>query len=96
MATQTKIQRVGQERGLKVRHDVLARQHLSVGDGVHIIETKDGLLITPFSPDFEHALTRYDEGSSDYRDALRKVARSRGMLPRSCPAYGIRRERGLR
>jgi antitoxin MazE len=74
MATQTTIQRIGRVLGLKIPAHVLDRHHLAEGDRVHIIETKDGLLITPCDPDVQEAMAFYEEGAKDYRDALRKLA----------------------
>ena len=53
---------------------MLERQNLAEGDRVHIIETQDGLLITPFDPDFQEAMALYEEGAKDYRNALRELA----------------------
>ena len=34
---------------------MLERFHLDAGDEVYVVETSDGLLITPFGPDFADA-----------------------------------------
>lgn len=54
---------------------MLERFHLESGDSVNIVETADGLLITPFDPDFRDAMRAYDRGAKKYRNALRELAR---------------------
>jgi hypothetical protein len=54
---------------------MLDRFHLQAGDEVSVVETADGLLITPFDPDFAAALTAYERGAKRYRNALRQLAR---------------------
>jgi len=74
MPKETTIRRIGNSAGLTISKDILERQNLAEGDRVHIIETQDGLLITPFDPDFQEAMALYEEGAKDYRNALRELA----------------------
>jgi antitoxin MazE len=53
---------------------MLDRFHLEAGDEVFVIETSEGLLITPFDPDFTHAMEAYRHGAKKYRNALRLLA----------------------
>lgn len=74
MTKETKIRRIGNSAGLTIPKDMLDRKQLEAGDRVHIIETEDGLLITPYDPDFEEAMDVYEEGAKTYRNALRELA----------------------
>lgn len=74
MSKETTIRRIGNSSGLTIPKEMLERQYLSEGDRVHIIETEDGLLITPYDPDFEDAMAIYEEGAKTYRNALRELA----------------------
>jgi antitoxin MazE len=42
---------------------------------VYVVETSDGLLITPFDSDFADAMTAYARGAKKFRNALRTLAR---------------------
>ena len=75
MRRETTIRRIGNSSGLTIPKDVLERQHLADGDRVHIIETDDGLLVTPYDPDFEEAMDAYEEGARRYRNAMRQLSR---------------------
>ena len=45
------------------------------GDSVHLVETDEGILITPFDPDFKEAMEIYAEGAKRYRNAMRELAK---------------------
>ena len=53
---------------------MLDRFHLDAGDDIYVVETGEGLLITPFDPDFADAMAAYARGAKKYRNALRKLA----------------------
>ncbi|MGK2962591.1 MAG: AbrB family transcriptional regulator [Gemmatimonadaceae bacterium] len=46
-----------------------------LGDEVHVIETDEGLLLTPLDPDFEDAMAAHDRGERKFRNALRQLER---------------------
>src|SRR5690242_9876845 len=52
---------------------MLDRFHLDAGDDVYVVETHEGLLITPFDPDFADAMTAYARGAKKFRNALRQL-----------------------
>lgn len=45
---------------------MLERYHLAEGGTVHLIETEEGILITPFDPSFEEAMEIYADGAKRY------------------------------
>jgi bifunctional DNA-binding transcriptional regulator/antitoxin component of YhaV-PrlF toxin-antitoxin module len=53
---------------------MLERYKLKEGDRVHLIETENGILISPFDPDFAEAMSVYEEGAARYRNAMRELA----------------------
>lgn len=75
MPQETTIRRIGNSSGLTIPKDLLDRQRLEEGDQVHPVETDEGLLITPYNPDFEDAMDAYEDGAKTYRDALRTLSK---------------------
>jgi putative addiction module antidote len=75
MPQETTIRRIGNSSGLTIPKDLLDRQWLEEGDQVHLVETDEGLLITPYNPDFEDAMDAYEDGAKTYRDALRTLSK---------------------
>jgi bifunctional DNA-binding transcriptional regulator/antitoxin component of YhaV-PrlF toxin-antitoxin module len=51
------------------------RLHLSAGDTVLAVETDRGILLTPYDPQTEKALSIAREVSGKYRNALRELAK---------------------
>ena len=49
--------------------------HIEEGDRVHLVETEDGILITPFDPVFDKAMEIYEEGARTYRNAMRELSK---------------------
>ena len=70
----TTIRVIGNSAGTTIPKAMLERYQLSEGDRVNLIETEDGILITPFDPGFAEAMDLYEEGSRTFRNALRKLA----------------------
>jgi hypothetical protein len=42
---------------------------------VHLVETGEGILITPCDPAFAEAMALYEEGARQYRNAMRELAK---------------------
>ncbi len=69
------LKKVGGSVATVLPKAMLDRFNLGAGDEVHVIETADGLLITPFDPDFADTMAMYERGARKYRNALRDLAR---------------------
>ena len=54
---------------------MLERFNLEAGDEVFVVETDQGLLVTPFDPEFARAMEIYARGAKKYRNAMRELAR---------------------
>lgn len=55
--------------------DMADRLHLTAGSTVFAVETEAGILLTPFDPTVEEALSIAAEVSGTYRNALRELAK---------------------
>lgn len=74
MAKTQKLKKLGGSVATVLPKAMLDRFNLGAGDEVHVIETAEGLLITPFDPDFSDAMAAYERGAKKYRNALRQLA----------------------
>ncbi len=75
MPKQTTIRAIGNSAGTTIPKPMLERYQLGVGDTVHLIETEEGILITPFDPAFDEAMAIYAEGAKRYRNAMHELAK---------------------
>jgi putative addiction module antidote len=74
MTKKTTIRAVGNSAGATIPKAMLERYHLSEGDQVNLVETPDGILITPYDQTFADAIEIYQEGAREYRNAMRRLA----------------------
>lgn len=74
MIRKVKARRMGGSIGATLPKEMAERLHIEEGDELTILETEDGLLITPYDPTVEEAMAAYERGAKKYRNALRKLA----------------------
>lgn len=74
MAT-LKITQIGNSLGLILPREIVERLRLAKGESVSVVETAQGIEITPFDPDFERKLEAARKVTKRYRNALRELAK---------------------
>jgi len=70
-----KLRRAGGSISATLPKDMAERLHLSAGDTVLAVETDRGILLTPYDPQTEKALSIAHDVSGKYRNALRELAK---------------------
>jgi antitoxin MazE len=75
MTKETTIRAIGNSAGTTIPKAMLERYRMAEGDRVHLVETDEGILITPFDPAFPEAMALYEEGAKQYRNAMRELAK---------------------
>ncbi len=70
-----RLRQAGNALAVTLPRDLLDRLGLRKGDAVHLVETPQGLLLTPYDPDFRETMAHYDTIASQYRDALNELAK---------------------
>lgn len=75
MVKKITLRQVGGSIGATLPKDMADRLHLGVGDEVFVVETDQGILLTPFDPAFDRAMAAYERTASKYRNALRELAK---------------------
>lgn len=69
-----KLTTVGSSTGLVLPKDILEKLRVSKGDVLHVIETPNGIELTPYDPEFEEQLSVAEEVMREDRNVLRKLA----------------------
>ncbi len=75
MVRKVTLRQMGGSIGATLPKDFADRLHLAVGDEVFVVETDQGILLTPFDPTFDKAMRAYQRGAKKYRNALRELAK---------------------
>jgi putative addiction module antidote len=74
MAT-LKITQIGNSLGLILPREIVERLRLAKGETVSVVETAQGIEITPFDPEFDQKLEAARKVAKRYRNALRELAK---------------------
>ena len=69
------LRAVGNSTGVTIPKAMLDRLHVGNGDKLHLVETDNGILLTPYDPRFEAVMAAYAEGAGLFRNALRELAK---------------------
>jgi putative addiction module antidote len=74
MPTTAKILTIGSSLGVVLTKDVLARLKVEKGDTVYILDTPNGIELTPYDQDFADEMDAARKVMRKHRDVLRKLA----------------------
>jgi len=74
MAT-LKLRAIGNSVGVVFPREVLARLKVRDGDVLHVVDTTDGIILTPLDPTVAGQLEAGREVMRRYRDTLRVLAK---------------------
>ena len=72
---ETVIRPFGNSAGVTIPKEMLDKFAIAKGDTVALRETEDGILITPYDPDFAEVMEIAQEGAKRYRNAMRELSR---------------------
>jgi len=75
MYKEIKLQRSGGSSSVNLPKAMLDRHQLDTGETAYAVDTEDGILITPYDPNFAKAMEIAERGSKKYRNALRELSR---------------------
>lgn len=74
MAT-LKLTTVGTSTGVVIPKEMLTRMRVQRGDSLHVVETPQGYLLTPYDPAVEAQLEAGRELMKTYRDTFKVLAK---------------------
>jgi putative addiction module antidote len=69
-----KVTTVGNSVGVILPKELLERLRVGKGDSLYVIETKQGVELTPYNPEFAGQMEAAERVMREDRDALRKLA----------------------
>lgn len=70
-----KIRKVGNSLGTVFPKDLMARLRLGAGDTLFVTETADGVVLSPYDPDFERQMNLARKIMREDRQVLRALAK---------------------
>jgi len=72
--TVLKVTTVGNSVGVILPKELLERLRVGKGDSLYVIETRQGIELTPYNPEFARQIEAAERVMREDRDALRKLA----------------------
>lgn len=69
-----KVRAIGNSVGVVLPRDILARLKVDAGDILHVVETKDGIILTPLDPNVAEQMRIGRDVMHRFRDTLRILA----------------------
>ncbi len=70
-----KLTQIGNSVGVILPKEILARLKLTKGDSVFVTDAANGVMLTPYSPDFETQMTAARGVMKRRRNVLRELAK---------------------
>ena len=71
----TSVRKVGNSLGITLPKTIVENYHLSEGDELHLIETDEGIILSPLSPEFTEWAESYERVNRKYRNTLHRLAK---------------------
>lgn len=68
------IREIGNSQGVVLPKEILNKLNCGVGDKLYIIETPNGIELTPYDPEFSKDLDLIDDIISKNKNVLKKLA----------------------
>jgi antitoxin MazE len=75
MIKEVTFRRYGGSLGTTLPKAMTDRLNIEAGDKVYAVETENGILITPYDPDFLRVMDAEARISKQYQNALRELAK---------------------
>lgn len=75
MVKEVTLRKAGGSIAATLPKEMADRLHLEAGDRALVVETENGILLTPFDPTVEKALGIARRVAKKYRNALRELAK---------------------
>jgi putative addiction module antidote len=73
--TALKLKAVGNSTGIILPKEILAKLHVEKGDSLFVIETPNGIELTPYDPEFERQMEAARKIMKKRRGVMRELAR---------------------
>ena len=74
MATTVKITTIGNSVGIILPKEILTRLHVEKGDSLYLLDTPEGVQLTPYDQEFAAEMDAAKRVMRKHRDVLRKLA----------------------
>jgi putative addiction module antidote len=75
LMTTLRLTTIGNSTGVVLPKELLAKLRVEKGDSLYVVETPEGIQLTPYDPDFAKQMDIAEEIMHEDRDVLRRLAK---------------------
>ena len=75
MSGKLKLRKIGNSYGVVLPKDVIDRFSLAEGDALYVVDSAEGIKLTPYDPVMEAGMKAFQRTRRKYRNALRELAK---------------------
>lgn len=72
--TTLRLTTIGNSTGLVLPKELLERLRVEKGDTLHVVETENGIELTPYDPQFAEQMDAAEKIMRRHRDVLKRLA----------------------
>lgn len=73
--TTLRLTTIGNSTGVVLPKELLSKLRVEKGDSLYVVETPEGIQLTPYDPDFAKQMDIAEEIMHEDRDVLRRLAK---------------------
>ncbi len=70
-----KLRKIGNSYGFAIPKEILEKYNLNEGEELHVIETNEGIILTPYDPEFEKWASSFENTNSKYKNTLKALSK---------------------
>lgn len=70
-----KVTAIGNSMGIVLPKEALTKLHAGKGDVLYLVDSPEGLTLTPYQQDFENQIKAAEKVMKKYRNALHELAK---------------------
>ncbi len=74
MTNKLKVTTIGNSTGVIIPKELLEKLRVSKGDTLFVVETSNGIELTPYNPEFANQMELAEKVMREDRDVLKKLA----------------------
>ncbi len=70
-----KVQKIGNSLSASIPQEILEQMNVEEGDNLYVIQTPNGIYLTPHDPEFETVMKAAENITNRYSNAMQELAK---------------------
>ena len=70
-----KLRKIGNSFGFAIPKELMEKYNLKEGEILHVIETDEGITLTPYDPEFDKWASSFENTNSKYKNTLKALSK---------------------